>query len=88
MSQQLDVASTEAQEACKTALRWLNMKTNQIKPFTLKQINTASKEEDGKVNLNVILVTECFQGKDFNFELTLDPAVNSPVALVHHKQLN
>lgn len=87
MALTLDVSSEEVKEACETSVRWLNKMIDQIKPYTIKQINQASKE-NGKYNFNVILVTECFRGKDFNFELTLDPSINTPLALIHHKQLN
>ncbi|KAK8887575.1 hypothetical protein M9Y10_038625 [Tritrichomonas musculus] len=84
---ELDVNSEEATGACKTALRWLNMQVNQIKPYTLKSLNKATKLENGHYNLLVTLVTQCFEGRDFNFDLELDPAVKNPTALLKHKQL-
>lgn len=83
----LDITSEEVQSATTLALKWLNMKVNQIRPYTLKEINSAVKN-DSKITLNVILVTEAYRGKDFHFELVIDPSINSPLALIAHKQLN
>ena len=84
---EIDVGSEEATTACQTAIKWLNMQVNQIKPYTLKSLNKASKLENGNYNLLVTLVTQCFPDKDFNFDLELNPSVKNPTALIKHKQL-
>ena len=84
-----DITNTpEAQQFAQTALRWLNMMVNQIRPFTLKELKNATKEADGNVSLNVVLETQAFPGKDFEFSLVLNPSVDNPTALVKHQQLN
>lgn len=85
---EIDVGSEESINACNTALKWLNMQVNQIKPYTLKSINKATKLENGHYNLLVTLVTQCFPGRDFNFDLELNPDVKNPTALLKHKQLD
>ena len=86
LSMSLDPASQEAQDAVTTALRWLNMKVNQMKPFTLDSVQSVAREGDN-IRMKVKLVTECFANQVFEFELVLNPAVNNPTALVEHKQL-
>ena len=85
---QLDVASPEAVSAVETALKWLNMKVNQIKPFVASTTKSVVKEADGSVRILIILVTEAFAGKEFEFELVLNPTIDNPTALVSHKQLS
>jgi hypothetical protein len=84
----LDVTSQEAIQAVDTSVRWLNMMVNQIKPFTIEKINSVTKLGSGNYSSNVALVTEAFQGRNFLFDLELDPKVEDPTALVAHKQLN
>lgn len=84
----IDVNSPEATTQINTALRWLNMQVNCIKPYTLKSLNKATKEANGNYTFNATLVTEAFKGRDFNFDLELNPSVENPTALVKHQQLD
>ncbi|KAH0789502.1 hypothetical protein GPJ56_006582 [Histomonas meleagridis] len=85
---QLNVASPEAKQAVDKSIEWMNMMVNQITPFVLKKIESCERLGNGHIKSKVILVTDCFQGKDFEFELVLDPSVNTPEGLLVHNQLN
>jgi hypothetical protein len=84
----LDVSSQEAIQAVNTSVQWLNLKVNQIKPFTIEKILSVTKLASGHYASKVALVTEVFEGRNFEFDLELDPTIEDPTALISHKQLN
>lgn len=81
----VDANSPEIQAAFNQALQWLNMKSNSLKPFTLGEIYSAKKEENGDISFDCNL--RMFDN-DHHFNLTVNPSENSPEALKYHKQLN
>jgi hypothetical protein len=82
----LDVASPEATGAAATAVKWLNLQVNQIKPFVLESIQQATQLEGGNIVVQVTLVTA--PTRTFRFELELNPSIDNPTALVRKNQLS
>lgn len=84
----MKVDSNEAKTYAETCLKWLNMMANQIFPYVLKEIRSAEKLENGNIKLNVLLITDSFKGRDFEFNLELNPAIDNPTALVYFRQVD
>ena len=85
----LDIASDEVVSSTNRALRFLNMKVNCMFPFELLQINSATKNDNGHLALNVNLKTKGSPNTTFVFELNVNPAGNNPdTYLVSQKQLS
>jgi hypothetical protein len=81
----LDVASPDATTAAATAVKWLNQQVNQIKPFVVESIQQATRLDSGNIALQVTLVTS--PTRTFQFELELNPAIDTPIAFVKKRQL-
>jgi hypothetical protein len=84
----LAVDSTEAASAVATSIKWLNMQVNQVKPFTLESIHRVTHEADGQITSVVTLVTQAAPGKQFKFELGLNPSIDNPTAVFKHNRLD
>jgi hypothetical protein len=79
----LDVSSPEATTAAATAVKWLNLQVNQIKPFVLESIEQATQLDNGNIQLQVTLVAT----RTVRFDLELNPLIDKPTALVKKQQL-
>jgi len=81
----LNPADPQVQNHIQEGLRWLNMKSNSLQPFTLDAVHSVVQEPHGD------LTVECnlkMFGNDHPFRLVLEPGVNGPEFLKDHKQLN
>jgi hypothetical protein len=79
----LDVSSPESTTAAATAIKWLNLQVNQIKPFVLESIEQATQLDNGNIQLQVTLVAT----RTVRFDLELNPSIDNPTALVKKQQL-
>jgi hypothetical protein len=81
----LDASSGEVSSAAASAVKWLNLQANSLKPYVLESINQATRLDSGNILLQVTLATA--PTRTFGFELELDPSIDNPTALVRKRQL-